>query len=103
MEQFVGESFDGIISGLTSWGMYVELPNTVEGMVRVADMPGDYYYYDEEVQQMVGEHTGKRYKLGEPIRITVAGVDRLAHTIDFVLAGKQQEPDEVGPDSSGME
>ena len=55
MEQFIGETFDGVISGVTSWGMYVELPNTIEGMVRVADIPGDYYYFEEERYQMVGE------------------------------------------------
>jgi len=86
MEQFIGESFDGIISGVTSWGMYVELPNTVEGMVRVADIPGDYYYFDEEHYSMTGEHTGRTYKLGNKIRITVAAVDKLLRTIDFVIA-----------------
>ena len=86
MEQFIGESFDGVISGVTTWGMYVELPNTVEGMVRVADIPGDYYYFEEETYSMVGEHTGKRYKLGEPIRITVSAVDKVIRTIDFVIA-----------------
>lgn len=85
MEQFIGQSFDGIISGVTTWGMYVELPNTVEGMVRVADIPGDYYYFEEEKYRMVGEHTGKSYKLGEPIRITVSAVDKLTKTIDFTV------------------
>ena len=86
MEQFIGESFDGIISGVTSWGMFVELPNTVEGMVRVADIPGDYYYFDEEHYSMVGGHTGKTYKLGSKIKVTVAAVDKLVKTIDFVIA-----------------
>ena len=85
MEQFIGQSFDGVISGVTAWGMYVELPNTVEGMVRVADIPGDYYYFEEEKYRMVGEHTGKSYKLGEPIRITVSAVDKLTKTIDFTV------------------
>lgn len=90
MEQFIGESFDGIISGVTSWGMFVELPNTVEGMVRVADIPGDYYYFDEEHYSMVGEHTGKTYKLGSKIKVTVAAVDRLVKTIDFVIAEEEE-------------
>ena len=63
MEQFIGETFDGVISGVTSWGMYVELPNTIEGMVRVADIPGDYYYFEEERYQMVGEKTAKYISL----------------------------------------
>lgn len=90
MEQFIGESFDGIISGVTSWGMFVELPNTVEGMVRVADIPGDYYYFDEEHYSMVGEHTGKTYKLGSKIKVTVAAVDKLVKTIDFVIAEEEE-------------
>ena len=85
MEQFIGESFDGVISGVSTWGIYVELPNTVEGMVRVADIPGDYYYFDEERYSMVGEYTGKTYKLGDPVKITVAAVDKLIKTIDFVF------------------
>lgn len=92
MEQFVGESFDGVISGVTTWGMYVELPNTIEGMVRVADIPGDYYYFEEEKYQMVGERTNRIYKLGQPVRVTVAGVDKLLRTIDFVMDGKSDLP-----------
>lgn len=91
MEQFIGESFDGIISGVTSWGMYVELPNTIEGMVRVADIPGDYYYFEEENYQMVGEHTHKIYKLGQSIRVTVDAVDKILRTIDFVIADENED------------
>lgn len=99
MEQFIGESFEGMVSGVTSWGMYVELPNTVEGMVKVADIPGDYYYFDEEHYSMTGEHTGKTYKLGDKIKVTVAAVDRLVKTIDFVIAedeGKGRETAKAG-------
>lgn len=101
MEQFIGESFDGIISGLSSWGMYVELPNTVEGMVRVADIPGDYYYFDEEHYNMVGEHTGKIYKFGSKIRVTVASVDKLLKTIDFVIA--EEEDSSVNAGNAGSQ
>ncbi len=90
MEQFVGETFEGIISGVTSWGMYVELPNTIEGMVRVADIPGDYYYFEEENYQMVGEHTHKIYKLGQKIRVTVDAVDKILRTIDFVIPENEE-------------
>lgn len=86
MEQFIGQDFDGIISGVTSWGMYVELPNTVEGMVRVAGIPGDYYYFDEEHYCMVGEHTGRTFKLGSSIKVTVSSVDKLLRSVDFVIA-----------------
>ena len=91
MEQFIGESFEGMVSGVTSWGMYVELPNTVEGMVKVADIPGDYYYFDEEHYCMTGEHTGKIYKLGDKIKVTVAAVDRIIKTIDFIIAEGEEE------------
>ena len=97
MEQFVGKDFDGTISGLTTWGMYVELPNTIEGMIRVADIPGDYYYYDEDLHRMVGEQTGKVYKMGEPLRIIVAGVDKLTRTIDFVLYQEDEDGNPILP------
>lgn len=97
MEQFVGESFEGIISSLTTWGMYVELPNTIEGMVRVADIPGDYYYYDDDLHRMMGERTGKVFKLGENIKIIVAGVDKLTRTVDFVLYQEDEEGNVILP------
>ena len=97
MEQFVGKDFEGTISGLTTWGMYVELPNTIEGMIRVADIPGDYYYYDEDLHRMVGEQTGKVYKMGEPLRIIVAGVDKLTRTIDFVLYQEDEDGNPILP------
>ena len=78
-----GEIFDGVISGITGWGIYVELPNTVEGLVHVSRLPGDYYYYNESACEMVGEATGKSYKLGMPVKIVVDGCDRFNRTIDF--------------------
>ncbi len=86
MEGHIGESFDGVISGVVSWGIYVELPDTVEGLVHVSRLPGDYYCYHEEECEMVGERTGRSYKLGMPVRITVEGCDRFNKTIDFSLA-----------------
>lgn len=103
MEQFVGDSFDGVISGVTTWGMYVELPNTIEGMIRVADIPGDYYYFAEEKYQMVGEHTGKTYKLGEAIRVTVSAVDRMTNSIDFVIADADEKGQKAEHDSGNVE
>ena len=83
MTQFIGEQFEGVISGVTTWGMYVELPNTCEGMIRVADMDDDYYFFDEEHYCMVGEHTKKTYKLGQRVLIEVLSTDKLTRTIDF--------------------
>ncbi|MCH5251324.1 MAG: ribonuclease R [Lachnospiraceae bacterium] len=85
MEAHIGEIFEGVISGITSWGVYVELPNTVEGLIHVSKLPGDYYYYDENTYEMVGQDTGKTYRLGEQIKICVDGVDRLDRTIDFSI------------------
>jgi ribonuclease R len=85
MGDHIGETFEGVISGVTSWGMYVELPNTVEGMIRVSEMKDDYYIYDEERYQMVGEHTKKIYKLGQKVTVEVENADKLMRTIDFVL------------------
>lgn len=86
MQQFIGEVFEGVISGITTWGIYVELPNTVEGMIRVTSLPGDYYYFDEEHYTMVGEHSKKTYSLGEKLTVQVAAVDKMLRTIDFELA-----------------
>lgn len=85
MEQHIGEVYEGVISGVTSWGIYVELENTIEGMVHVSKLPGDYYYYDENSYEMVGQDTGKKYRLGEQIKIRVDGVERLTRTIDFSI------------------
>jgi len=91
MAQFVGQIMEGHISGISTWGMYVELPNTCEGMIRVTSLKDDYYFYDEEHYMMVGEHTKKCFKLGEKVRIRVVGVDKLTRTIDFELAGEDDE------------
>ncbi len=83
MERFIGKKFEGIISGITAWGIYVELPNTIEGMIRVTEIPDDYYYYDEEAYCMVGEHTNKVYKLGQKVSIVVSNANKQMGTIDF--------------------
>jgi ribonuclease R len=93
MMDHIGETFQGVISGITNWGLYVELPNTVEGMVRVADMQDDYYVYDEEHYSMIGEHTRKTYKLGEKVTVKVMGADKLLKTIDFAFEKEVPEED----------
>lgn len=86
MEKYIGELFQGVISGVSSWGMYVELPNTVEGLVPIAKLEDDYYYFDEEHYMLVGEHTKKTYKLGEKVKIRVETADKMLRTIEFKLA-----------------
>lgn len=85
MQQFYGEEFEGVISGITKWGIYVELANTVEGLVHVENMKDDHYEYDEQSYQMIGERTRKTYKLGQKVRIRVIGCDTISRTIDFEL------------------
>lgn len=86
MSRFIGQSFDGVISGVTNWGLYVELPNTVEGLVRIGELRDDYYIFDEHNYQLTGELTKKTYKLGQPIRVEVSGADKLTRTVDFLLS-----------------
>ena len=93
MSKRIGKEYDGVISGVTNWGLYVELPNTVEGLIRVNDLTGDYFVFDEEHMELVGEMTRKSYKLGQKIRVQVADTDKLTRTIDFIPE-KWQEEDE---------
>ncbi len=86
MEAHLGEVFEGVISSITKWGMYVELSNTIEGLVHVTNMYDDHYNYYEERYEMVGEHTNKVYKLGQTVNVRVLDVDKLQRTIDFELA-----------------
>lgn len=86
MSRHVGEVYEGVISGLTRWGMYIELENTVEGLVHVANMPDDHYDYDENGFRMVGERTGKMYKLGQRVFVRVTGADVFMRTVDFEIA-----------------
>lgn len=83
MEQYIGKNFDGVISGITKWGVYVELENTVEGLVHVVNMTDDHYEYYEERHEMIGIHTGKTYKLGQRVKICVLDTDPFLRTIDF--------------------
>ena len=71
--------------------IYVELPNTVEGLIHVSRLPGDYFYYKEETYEMVGEATGKTYKLGDILKIRVAAADKKQKSIDFVLVDEADE------------
>jgi len=85
MERHIGEIYEGVISSVTAWGVYVELPNTIEGMIHVSMLPGDYFYYDEETYEMVGQATDIRYKLGQTLKIRVNATDKITRTIDFVI------------------
>ena len=83
MAQRIGETFEGVISSITKWGVYVELPNTIEGLIHVTNMYDDHYNYIEDTYEMVGEHTGRTYKLGQTVEVRVIGANKLDRTIDF--------------------
>ena len=85
MEERIGSIYEGVISSITAWGIYVELPNTIEGMIHVSMLSGDYFYYDEASYEMVGQATDIRYKLGQKLTVKVNTVDRISRNIDFVL------------------
>ena len=86
MEKHIGETFDGVVSGMTAWGIYVELPNTIEGMISVASLRDGYYIYDENHYEMVNETTGRTFKLGQRLNVKVINCDKILRTIDFELA-----------------
>lgn len=85
MSGHIGEVFEGVISGVTGWGMYVELPNTVEGLVHITSLDDDYYVYHESTYELVGETKNKHYKLGQKVNVKVESTDKLLRTIDFKL------------------
>lgn len=85
MAKHIGETFEGVISGVSNWGFYVELPNTVEGLVHISELRDDYYIFDESRYELTGELTKKTYSLGQSVRVIVAGTDRMLRTVDFVL------------------
>lgn len=94
MSYHLGEEFEGIISGVTGWGLYVELPNTVEGLVHVNTLRDDYYVFDQESYELCGEMTKKVYKLGDKVRVRVAEADKMLKTVDFELVSDIRDDEE---------
>ena len=94
MSYHLGEIFDGIISGVTAYGFYVELPNTVEGLVHITALSDDYYEFDEENYELRGELTKKVYHLGQKVTVRVADADALKRTVDFSVV--ENTVDEMG-------
>ena len=85
MEKHIGERFEGIISGVVSFGIFVELPNLIEGLVRVEDIKGDYYTYDETSFALIGKKNKRGYRLGDKIKVIVKSASKEKHTIDFIM------------------
>lgn len=94
MKEKVGEAFEGIISNVTSFGMFVELDNTIEGLVKVSNMDDDYYIFDDKHFCLIGEHTKKRYSIGDPIRVLLIRADLPSRQLDFVIVGKKKADSE---------
>ena len=85
MSHHVGEVFDGYISSITSFGFFVSLPNTIEGLVHMTSLTDDYYAYDEKNLILIGEHTGRMFKMSDPVKVRVLEANKLEKTIDFEL------------------
>ena len=93
MEKHIGEEFDGVISGVESFGLFVELDNLIEGLVHVNSLKGDYYNYVEELLCLIGQNTKKRYTLGDKVRVKVVDASKESRTIDFELVGDNNDGD----------
>ena len=85
MQDHIGEEFDGIISSVTPFGMFIELPNLIEGLVRLDDMTDDYYIYNEDTFSLVGKNNKRGYRLGDKIKVVVKAANKEAKTIDFIV------------------
>src|SRR5699024_7600434 len=88
MQDKIGEEYDGVISSVTNFGLFVELENTVEGLIHVSYMTDDYYHFDERSYAMIGERTGNIYRIGEEVRIKVISVNIEERAVDFELVEK---------------
>lgn len=86
MEQFIGQDFDGEVSGVTSFGLFVSLKNAVEGLIRVEDLPGDDYEFDDQKMMLIGRRSRVRYTMGTPIRVRLTAASRVTGLIDFIPA-----------------
>ncbi|MBU8914624.1 ribonuclease R [Bacillus sp. FJAT-29953] len=92
MEDKIGEEYDGIISSVTNFGLFVELPNTIEGLVHVSYMTDDYYRFDERHYAMIGERTGNVFRIGDEITVRVVKVNKEERSIDFEIVGMKGTP-----------
>ena len=85
MESRIGEEYEGIVSSITSFGMFVELENTIEGLIRFDDLGDEYFIYDEDRKQLIGEKTNKVYKIGDKVKIRVKKASKILRQIDFEI------------------
>ena len=91
MQDKIGEEFEGIVSSITSFGMFVELENTVEGLIRFEDLGDEYFIYDENRKTLTGERTKKTYKIGDKVKIKVKNANKILRQIDFEIAKNEEK------------
>ena len=91
MGERIGKHYKGVVSGVTAWGIYVELDNTVEGLIHISKIPGDYYIFDETNYEIYGEKTKQTFKLGQTVEVIVNDVDFVSNTVDFLLYDEEEE------------
>jgi ribonuclease R len=89
MKSYIGEVFTGIISNIASFGMFVELDNTIEGLVRLSSMEDDYYRYDEKHYCLIGERMRKTYRIGDMVKVLVIRSSPETRQIDFALTDEK--------------
>ena len=89
MLDHIGDEYEGVISGVTAHGIYVELPDTVEGMVRLSDIPDDFYVFNEVLMEVRGKNSGRAFRMGDPVRVKVLAADKDMRTIDFGIAAEE--------------
>lgn len=101
MESHIGETAKGIITSVTNYGMYIELENCVEGLVRISSIKGDYFNYVEELLSLVGKSTKKTYTLGDEVLVKVIGASKAERTIDFEIVVLPELAKEEGTEEDG--
>ncbi|SDK06008.1 ribonuclease R [Sediminibacillus albus] len=98
MQDKIGEEYDGVISSVTGFGLFVELPNTIEGLVHVSYLTDDYYHFDDRQYAMIGERTGNIFRIGDEITIRVVNVNLDERVVDFEVVGMKPRKERVAPD-----
>ena len=87
MEKHIGEEFEGIISSITNFGFFVELDNTIDGLVHVSDLVDDFYFFDEKNLRYVGQRTGKVFKMSDRVKVKVSSASKVDKAVDFEIVG----------------
>ncbi|MDE8320134.1 S1 RNA-binding domain-containing protein, partial [Erysipelothrix rhusiopathiae] len=90
MSNKIGEEYVGFISGISNFGIFVELPNTVEGLIHVRNLNDDFYTFDGPSQKMIGERTGRTYSIGQKLKVKLVSVDDLEHVVNFEIIGQKK-------------